>query len=72
MSLSRIILLVKNFPSLPASGDLLTPNVMRTVGSSTAIGICDVVVAVGSTHLIRKTVHSTSVLTHAQQQRYLI
>jgi hypothetical protein len=40
MSLSRIILLVRNFPSLPASGDLLTPNVMRTVGSSTAIGTC--------------------------------
>mmetsp|Transcript_16394 Transcript_16394/g.40041 ORF Transcript_16394/g.40041 Transcript_16394/m.40041 type:complete len:206 (-) Transcript_16394:930-1547(-) len=35
---SRIIRLVKNFPSRPARGDLLTPRVMRTVGCSTAMG----------------------------------
>jgi hypothetical protein len=52
MSLSRIILLVKNFPSLPASGDLLTPNVMRTVGSSTAMGTCDDIVVAECTHLM--------------------
>lgn len=38
MRRSRIIRVVRNLPSLPAKGDLLTPNVIRTVGSSTAMG----------------------------------
>mmetsp|Transcript_12332 Transcript_12332/g.26992 ORF Transcript_12332/g.26992 Transcript_12332/m.26992 type:complete len:260 (+) Transcript_12332:568-1347(+) len=37
-SLSRIMREVRNFPSLPARGLLLTPRVMRTVGCSTAMG----------------------------------
>mmetsp|Transcript_8732 Transcript_8732/g.24082 ORF Transcript_8732/g.24082 Transcript_8732/m.24082 type:complete len:293 (+) Transcript_8732:521-1399(+) len=36
---SRITRLVSSLPSFPAKGDLFTPNVMRTVGSSTSMGL---------------------------------